>query len=340
MLGFLLIRGRGGDLVGEGVGEVVGLPVSGLLVGVMLGVLAGDLVGIFVSGLRVGDFDGENVRGDIVGAAVGVFVGDFVTGELLGRQRKITPFSAADKGKGWPHRKYADDLYVFFVRNKYDVALHKRPRTFKTSSLKNACSPSSPHNAASEASDLEATEPTNDENVRSVTSILSKSNRSDSLRLWKEREIARLGEDEFKRQNQETLRSGTHIHSLIQQYLTQEFWCIDEVEVKSGGEAEENSEDVIYSDGDPPPRFVHDDAIVPDLDSYTSKVQGFWKSVHPVLQEISRVDVVESSVFHSTLGYAGTIDCIAEYQGELRIIDWKTSRRLGKTKSTNEKKTM
>ena len=55
------------------------------------------------------------------------------------------------------------------------------------------------------------------------------------------------------------------------------------------------------------------------------------QSVEHVLSDIGRVACMETSVAHFELGYMGTFDCLAEYQGHLCLIDWKTSSRLKPT---------
>ena len=54
---------------------------------------------------------------------------------------------------------------------------------------------------------------------------------------------------------------------------------------------------------------------------------GYWKSVSHVLKDITNVIAVESAVVHPLLGYAGTLDLIAEYKGKQSVIDWKTSAK-------------
>ena len=45
------------------------------------------------------------------------------------------------------------------------------------------------------------------------------------------------------------------------------------------------------------------------------------------LNKITRVHALEGSLYSKELGIAGTVDCIAEYNGELAIIDFKTSKK-------------
>ena len=45
------------------------------------------------------------------------------------------------------------------------------------------------------------------------------------------------------------------------------------------------------------------------------------------LNHIDNVHALESSLYSLELGIAGTVDCIAEYEGELSVIDFKTSKK-------------
>ena len=45
------------------------------------------------------------------------------------------------------------------------------------------------------------------------------------------------------------------------------------------------------------------------------------------LNHIDNVHALESSLYSLELGIAGTVDCIAEYNGELSVIDFKTSKK-------------
>lgn len=47
----------------------------------------------------------------------------------------------------------------------------------------------------------------------------------------------------------------------------------------------------------------------------------------PQLDKIDNIHALESSMYSKVLGVAGTVDCIAEYNGELAIIDFKTSKK-------------
>ena len=45
------------------------------------------------------------------------------------------------------------------------------------------------------------------------------------------------------------------------------------------------------------------------------------------LKNINNIHALEGSLYSKQLGIAGTVDCIAEYDGELAIIDFKTSKK-------------
>ena len=47
----------------------------------------------------------------------------------------------------------------------------------------------------------------------------------------------------------------------------------------------------------------------------------------PTLSRINNIHALEGSLYSEFLGIAGTVDCIAEFDGELAIIDFKTSAK-------------
>lgn len=55
--------------------------------------------------------------------------------------------------------------------------------------------------------------------------------------------------------------------------------------------------------------------------------QPYWDSLQSVLSDIEAVRLVESSVFHYDLGYAGKVDCVASFRGVPCVCDWKTADR-------------
>jgi hypothetical protein len=53
-----------------------------------------------------------------------------------------------------------------------------------------------------------------------------------------------------------------------------------------------------------------------------------WNSILPELRKIDNVHCLESPLYSDHLQVAGTVDCIAEYEGKLSVIDFKTSKRI------------
>jgi len=47
----------------------------------------------------------------------------------------------------------------------------------------------------------------------------------------------------------------------------------------------------------------------------------------PALDKINMIRALETGLYSKRLGIAGTVDCVAEYEGRLSIIDFKTARR-------------
>lgn len=61
--------------------------------------------------------------------------------------------------------------------------------------------------------------------------------------------------------------------------------------------------------------------------------QELFKSIQPLLNDINNVHCLEQRLFSRHLKIAGTVDCIAEHEGRLSVIDFKTSLR---TKEKNK----
>ena len=52
-----------------------------------------------------------------------------------------------------------------------------------------------------------------------------------------------------------------------------------------------------------------------------------FKQAKPTLDKIDNIHAQEQALFSYELGVAGSVDCIAEYEGELAVIDFKTSKK-------------
>ena len=53
-----------------------------------------------------------------------------------------------------------------------------------------------------------------------------------------------------------------------------------------------------------------------------------FESILPLLDRVDNVHVTEGAMYSDELGLAGRTDLIAEFDGKLAIIDYKTSRRI------------
>lgn len=57
-------------------------------------------------------------------------------------------------------------------------------------------------------------------------------------------------------------------------------------------------------------------------------VKTLYVQMKPELLMIDNIYCLETSLYSDVLRLAGTVDCIAEFNGELTVIDFKTSKRL------------
>ena len=64
-----------------------------------------------------------------------------------------------------------------------------------------------------------------------------------------------------------------------------------------------------------------------DLPSVAPIADFLFKISKTDLKRINNIYALEGSLYSKQLGIAGTVDCIAEYDGELAIIDFKTSKK-------------
>ena len=62
----------------------------------------------------------------------------------------------------------------------------------------------------------------------------------------------------------------------------------------------------------------------PEIDMFD---QSMWESFTPLLDRIDNVHALETPLYSDHLAVAGTVDCIAEFDGKLSVIDFKTSRK-------------
>ena len=100
---------------------------------------------------------------------------------------------------------------------------------------------------------------------------------------------ARVGEEEANRISTKASRQGTAVHALCEQYIKNE----------------ENF-----------------------LDGKMPHLVEMFESIIPLLDRIDNVHVTEGAMYSDDLKLAGRTDLIAEFDGQLAIIDYKTSRKI------------
>jgi len=63
-------------------------------------------------------------------------------------------------------------------------------------------------------------------------------------------------------------------------------------------------------------------------DDYQPLTKFMFFHVKPELDKINNIHAIERTLYSEYLGLAGRVDCIAEYEGELAVIDFKTSTKI------------
>jgi len=103
----------------------------------------------------------------------------------------------------------------------------------------------------------------------------------------------RVGEEEANRISHRATTRGTAVHEIIEKYI---------------------NNDENYRDG------------------YTPDVIESFLVLKPILDNsIGKVYAQEAPLYSTHLGVAGTVDCVADFDGKLSIIDFQTSRKPKKT---------
>ena len=126
----------------------------------------------------------------------------------------------------------------------------------------------------------------------SVTTITSQHGK-DKIIEWRKR----VGEEEANRISTKASNRGTKVHKICENYLN-------------------NEEDYARTN----PAHIH--KTMPDS-------IAMFKSLQPLLDEhVNNIHALEIPLYSHHLKVAGRVDCIAEYDGKLSIIDFKTSGKL------------
>lgn len=69
--------------------------------------------------------------------------------------------------------------------------------------------------------------------------------------------------------------------------------------------------------------YLNNEHVEPDIfDAET------WTTFKPVLSRINNIHCLETPLYSDHLQVAGTVDCIAEFDGKLSVVDFKTSKRI------------
>lgn len=98
---------------------------------------------------------------------------------------------------------------------------------------------------------------------------------------------AKVGEKEANRISTQAARRGTNVHSLCEDYLNNK-----------------------------------------ELPKMMPNELAMFRSIKPILDErINTIYAQEAPLYSDYLGVAGRVDCIAEFDGRLSVIDFKTSRK-------------
>ena len=64
-----------------------------------------------------------------------------------------------------------------------------------------------------------------------------------------------------------------------------------------------------------------------DWDEFQPLTKFMFHHLKPELDKINNIHAIERTLYSEYLGLAGRVDCIAEYDGELAVIDFKTSTK-------------
>lgn len=101
----------------------------------------------------------------------------------------------------------------------------------------------------------------------------------------------RVGEEEANKVSTKASRRGTNVHKMCEDYLNNEL----------------------------------------DIKNFLPNDRETFQSLQPILDEyIDNIYAQEVPLWSEYLGVAGRVDCIAEWDGKIAVIDFKTSRKLKK----------
>lgn len=131
----------------------------------------------------------------------------------------------------------------------------------------------------------------------SITTVLGGTSDKTSLFEWRKR----VGEEKANAISRAACNRGTSMHKLCERYLLNE---------DLGEMPTDDTEFEDISNGD-----------------WTAG-EFMFRNIRPALDRMDNVRVLEGRLYSHALGVAGTVDCISEIDGELAVVDFKTSRRM------------
>jgi genome maintenance exonuclease 1 len=114
--------------------------------------------------------------------------------------------------------------------------------------------------------------------------------KGDAIQKWRKK----VGEEEANKISARASRRGTAVHSIMESYLANEERSV----------------------------FLNDN-VMPD-------VKFMFHIAEKELDKVDNIHYIETMLYSEVVGLAGQCDLIAEWEGTLSIIDWKTSTKLKK----------
>ena len=100
----------------------------------------------------------------------------------------------------------------------------------------------------------------------------------------------KIGEEEANKITKVATDRGTKFHDLVEKYLSNE--------------------------------------DVSSLKGVLPSTKARWIAARESLNKIDNIHALEKPLYSEYFGIAGRVDCIAEYEGELAVIDFKTSKKI------------
>jgi ATP-dependent exoDNAse (exonuclease V) beta subunit len=123
---------------------------------------------------------------------------------------------------------------------------------------------------------------------QSVTTLTSKVNAKE-IQAWRDK----VGEEEANKISKRAASRGTSVHKICEKYLLNELQSNEEGSL-----------------------------ILEELNPINTSM---FMKIKPLVERLDNIKLIEGTMYSDLLKLAGTADCIAEYNGELVLADFKTS---------------